>query len=222
MRVISRLCMALPAIGAVILSGCGSAEEPVTTAADAAADAASPAPALSGVPSGIYGLDKTHAYISFSYSHLGFSKPVLGFTDFDVTLNLNTAEPAASTLAAAIAANSVYSRVAKFDEHLRSDDLFDSANYPEITFAAASIAIDGEAFTMTGPLTIKGISKDVTLTGTINQAANHPLSKVPTLGVSAVGTVNRSDWGLTLAVPAVGDEVTIEIEAELPLQDDDA
>ena len=202
-----------------LLVGCGQSGE--SEAPPAPEPEAAVASALSGVPSGIYGLDKTHAYITFSYVHLGFSKPALGFTDFDVTLNLDTAAPSQSSLDVVVAADSIYSRVAKFDEHLRSDDLFDTANYPEITFTAASIDVDGQSFSMTGPLTIKGISKDVTFDGTINKAAEHPLRKVPTLGISASATVQRSEWGLTLAVPAVGDDVTIDVELELPLQTDE-
>ena len=220
---INRVCRAgaLSTLVVFALAGCGKSAAPESGASDDAAPAATASGPLAGVPSGIYGLDKTHGYITFSYLHLGFSKPALGFTDFDVTLNLNTADPAASSLDVVIDANSVYSRVAKFDEHLRSDDLFDTANYPEITFTAESIDIDGAALTITGPLTIKGIANDVTLTGTINKAANHPLAKVPTIGVSASAAVKRSDWGLTLAVPAVGDDVAINIEVELPLQSDE-
>ncbi len=67
-----------------------------------------------------------------------------------------------------------------------------------------------------GDLVIKGVSKPVTLAATINKAAQHPLRKVPTVGVSATATVSRSEWGLSQYVPAVGDEVTLMIEVELP------
>ncbi|MEM8982324.1 MAG: YceI family protein [Pseudomonadota bacterium] len=198
----------------VMLVACGGAED---SAPSPAAETAPPAvnSVLTEMPAGAYDLDKTHAYISFSYSHLGFSNPLLGFTEFDVETDIATANPSDSSIAVTIAADSIYSRVAKFDDHLKSEDLFDTSNYPQITFTADSVAIDGSDFTMTGPLTIKGIANEVTFTGAINKAADHPMRKVPTLGVSASATVNRSDWGLTLAVPAVGDAVTIDVEFEL-------
>ncbi|MEO1034111.1 MAG: YceI family protein [Pseudomonadota bacterium] len=216
MNVVARHSFAFIAVA--ILAGCGSSDD-TDVVTEAAPEPSAAATAVAGLPAGIYGLDKTHAYISFSYSHLGFSNPVVGFTDFDATLNLDSAAPNESSLEVVVAAGSIYSRVAKFDEHLMSDELFDTANYPEITFSASEIAVDGDQFSMTGPLTIKGIAKDVTFSGTINKAADHPMRKVPTLGVSASATVNRSEWGLTLAVPAVGDEVSIDIEVEMPLED---
>ncbi|MEM1261072.1 MAG: YceI family protein [Pseudomonadota bacterium] len=198
----------------LILTACGGGED-ATTSAEPDTSTNVVDSVVAALPSGAYDLDKSHGYISFSYSHLGFSNPLLGFMEFDVTTDLVAANPAESTISATIAANSIYSRVAKFDEHLRGEELFDTANYPAITFSADSIAINGKAFTMTGPLTIKGIATDVTFVGTINKAADHPMRKVPTLGVSATATVKRSDWGLTLAVPAVGDEVTIDVEFEM-------
>jgi polyisoprenoid-binding protein YceI len=67
-----------------------------------------------------------------------------------------------------------------------------------------------------GDLTIKGVSKPITLMTKINQAGNHPMRKTPWIGVEAETKVSRSDWGLTRAVPNVGDEVTIWISVELP------
>ncbi len=183
---------------------------PPTTAAPATVTA------VSEMPSGRYGLDTTHGYITFTYSHLGFSNPHVGFTDFDVALDLDAANPSSSTLTVVVKTASVYSRVAEFDEHLQAEELFDATNYPEITFTASSLDLSGSDLSIDGLLTIKGIETPVTLTGRVNKAGKHPLAGVPTLGVSATGTVKRSDWGLTLAVPAVSDEVRIDIEVELP------
>lgn len=207
----------------LVLVACGQSAPPApdleaTEAAPASDVVEAPAVVdvgLSELPSGKYVLDKTHAYITFSYSHLGFSNPHVGFNEFDVTLELDSQTPAVNELSVVINADSIASRVEKFDAHLKSDDMFFTEQYPTITFADASVDIEGAEFSATGDLTIKGITKSVTLEGKINKAANHPMRKVPWLGISATAKVNRSDWGLTVAVPAVSDEVTIYIEAEL-------
>jgi polyisoprenoid-binding protein YceI len=172
---------------------------------------------LSEVPSGTYSLDSTHGYITISYSHLGFSNPHVGFDSFDVTLEFDSKNPAHSEIDVDIDATSIDSRVEKFNDHLNSGDFFETAKYPDITFKSTQITKTGadDTFEVTGDLTIKGKSVPVTLVAEINKAAIHPMRKVPTIGVSAQGKVNRSDWGLDRNVPYVGDEVTIMIEVEL-------
>lgn len=168
------------------------------------------------VPSGDYVLEDTHGYITFSYSHLGFSTPQVGFNSFDLTLAADAKNPEASALAVTIDATSIDSRVAEFDEHLNGADYFDTAKHPQITFASTAIKRTGEAtFDVVGDLTIKGVTKPVTLAATINKAATHPMRRVPAIGISATGTVLRSDWGLGKYAPAVGDEVTLMVTAEL-------
>lgn len=172
---------------------------------------------LSDVPSGQYGLDSNHGYITFSYSHMGFSNPHVGFNSFTVDLNLNSESPENSTVNVTIDATSVDSRVEIFNGHLNGPNFFDTANHPTITFTSTSIEITGEdTMNVMGDLTIKGVTKPVTLMATINKADNHPMRKTPWIGVEAETKVSRSDWGLTRAVPNVGDEVTIWISVELP------
>ncbi|MCR9280013.1 MAG: YceI family protein [Pseudomonadaceae bacterium] len=173
-----------------------------------------------GVPSGTYVLEATHAYITFSYQHLGFSTPHVGFNSFDVTVELDSDNPANSSLGVSIDAASIDSRVDEFDEHLRGDKFFDVEAHPRITFAATSIEMgEGNTAMITGDLTIKGITKSVTLEATLNKAANHPMRKVPTLGISALGKLQRSDWDLGAYAPAVSDEVDLFITAELIKQE---
>ena len=173
---------------------------------------------LADVPAGTYELEDTHGYISFSYTHLGFSRPVVGFESFGVTLELDQDNVADSTLSVAIDATSVASRVAEFDDHLKGDKWFDVANNPDISFVATDIEAAGDdKFSVTGDLTIKGKTMPVTLDAVINKAAPHPFSKKPTIGVSASATLKRSDWGLGAYAPAVSDEVVLDIQTELRL-----
>jgi polyisoprenoid-binding protein YceI len=179
-------------------------------AANASAD-------LSTVPSGDYASDPSHSYISFSYSHLGFSTPHIGFRSFSTNLTLDNENPEKSSVAVTIDATSIDSRVEVFNGHLNGENFFDTANNPEISFNSTSITSTGDdTYDVVGDLTIKGVTKPVTLETTINKAANHPMRKVPTVGISGSATLSRSDWGLDRAVPNVGDEITIHVTAEMP------
>ena len=171
---------------------------------------------LSEVPSGEYALDSTHGYITFTYNHLGFSNPRVGFNSFDTRLSLDSSNPENSKVEVTIDATSIDSRVAEFNEHLNGSDFFNTAEYPTITFRSTKVEATGEnTFDVTGDLTILGTTKPVTLTTTINGAGNHPLKNVPTVGVSASTKLMRSEWGLGAYVPAVSDEVELSIEVEL-------
>jgi len=171
---------------------------------------------LSSVPSGLYTLDSSHGYITFTYSHLGFSNPRVGFNSFDAKLELDSDAPENSTIGVTIDASSIDSRVAEFNEHLNSSDFFNTAEHPTITFESTKVETTGDnTFDVTGNLTILGTTKPVTLAATINKAANHPMKDVPTVGVSASARIKRSEWGLGAYVPAVSDEVVLSIEVEL-------
>lgn len=172
---------------------------------------------LSEMPSGDYGLDKEHAYITFSYSHLGFSTPHIGFNSFDLNLSLDAENPEKSSVLVTIDATSIDSRVERFDPHLNGKNFFDTAKYPEITFKSTAMSKTGDdTYDVVGDLTIKGITNSVTLETTILKAGNHPMRNSPNIGISGEAKVKRSDWGLDRALPNVGDEVTIYVTAEMP------
>lgn len=176
---------------------------------------------LSEVPAGAYGLDKTHGYITFSYDHLGFSNPHVGFRSFEVDLNLDNENVGNSTVNVTIDATSVDSRVENFNGHLNGGNFFDTENHPTITFNSTGVEVTGEnTLAVTGDLTIKGTTKSVTLDTKVNKAADHPMRKVPTIGISAEAKVLRSDFGMTRGLPNIGDEVTIYIDVELPQKKD--
>ena len=175
---------------------------------------------LSAVPSGTYQEDDQHAYVIFSYTHLGFSSPKVRFDDFDVTLELDSEDPEASRIDVGIDVSSVDSGVKGFDRHLMGGDYFDLADHPRITFESTAIEkTGGNTYDVTGDLTIRGRTQPVTLAATINGAGEHPLKEIPAVGISATGTLLRSDWGLDQYVPAVSDEVTLTIEVEMLLAD---
>ena len=171
---------------------------------------------LSDVPSGDYSLDKSHGYITYTYTHMGYSTTHVGFRSFDVGLVLDNENANNSAVDVTIDATSIDSRVEVFDGHLNGPNFFDTANHPTITFKSTSFEAAGEdKFSITGDLTIKGVTKSVTLDATVLKAADHPMRKTPTIGVTAEAKVSRSEWGLTRAVPNVGDEISIFISVEL-------
>ena len=176
---------------------------------------------LSSSPAGKYALDKNHGYITFSYNHLDFSTPHVGFDSFDVSFDLDNENVENSTVEVMIDATSINSRVPVFNEHLNGANFFNTAEHPSISFTSTSIEDMGDdMFNVAGDLTIKGVTKPVVLAMKVNKAANHPMRGMPVIGVSGETKVNRSEFGLGRNVPAVGDEITINVTAELHKADD--
>ncbi|MEM9385567.1 MAG: YceI family protein [Pseudomonadota bacterium] len=176
---------------------------------------------LSAVPAGTYAVDPAHGYIHFTYTHLGFSNPMLRVDDFNVALELDTEDFTNSTLQVTIDAASINSGVERFNEHLQGEDFFQTAEHPQITFVAKRIEqqpTSPAAINVVGDLTIKGITKEVLVGGRVNKADLHPFNKKPTVGVSLRAVVNRSDFDLGKYAPAVADAMTVIIELEMQKQ----
>ncbi len=171
---------------------------------------------LSAVPSGTYTVDPTHAYIHIQYSHLGLSNPILAFDEFTVDMDLDVAEPTNTSVAVDIQTDSIITGSDIFNEHITGEKWFDASANPEIKFASKSVTANSDGtFELMGDLTIKGMTKPVALDVTINAAMDHPFKKTPVVGISAVGNVNRSEWGLGANAPYISDEVKLEIQAEM-------
>jgi len=165
--------------------------------------------------SGTYITDPEHRYITFTYSHLGYSTPYLRWRDWTGTLDWDADAPENSSITVTIDVNSIDSGVDRFDDHLRSDDWFDADVHPEITFVSTSVERTGDATgKITGDLTIKGITKPLILDAVFNKAAYEDRAKAFKLGFSATGTVKRSDYGVDAYTPFVPDEVELIIETE--------
>lgn len=171
---------------------------------------------LSAVPAGAYEVDDTHAYINFSYNHLGLSNPTLSFDDFTVDLDLDNADPTKSTLMVKIDSASILSGSEAWKDHLVGDKFFDVTAHPEITFQSNSIEGAGDgAYKVMGDLTIKGTAVPVALSVTINAAQDHPMSGDPVIGLDASGSVLRSAFGMDTALPFVSDEIALNISVEM-------
>jgi polyisoprenoid-binding protein YceI len=105
--------------------------------------------------------------------------------------------------------------VAKLDEHLMKPEFFDVAKYPTVTFKSNDFKFTGDKLTaVVGDLTIHGVTKPATLVVTSFVCKDHPMKKTPVCGADANVKIKRSDFGMSTYVPAIGDEVTLRIEAE--------
>ena len=168
-------------------------------------------------PTGNYKLDPTHASVTWSLSHAGLSNYTARFDTISGALNFNSASPEASTVDIRIDSSSVSTGLDKFDNELAtSGSFFDAGTYPSIRFVSTGITVTGEATgIITGDLTLKGVTKPLTLDTAFNGAGKSFGNPGKTLGFSATGKFNRSDFNMGhLVAFGIGDEVTLKIETE--------
>lgn len=181
------------------------------------------APTLEGVASGLYELEKTHAFLTWSVKHNGISDYVVNFTEFDADLVFDAETPANSQLSVTInptALNTNYPDAAKkveWEAELATDARFMNANeFPTITFTSTAVEQTGEfEGTVTGDVTFLGVTKPVTLDVSYGGVANPPwFGQRDVIGFTASTTLNRSDFGQTSLSGVISDEVTIEFSGE--------
>ena len=162
-----------------------------------------------------YKIDANHTDVVASWSHFGFSNPIAHFGQVDGFITYDPAKVGDSKVEVTIPLAGLNSHVSSFDEHLRSDDFFDAANHPNITFKSTSVKSAGkDKLTVVGDLTIKGITKPVTLAVTINKLGVQPMAKREAAGFAATATIKRSDFGVGKYAPNVSDDVTLSITTE--------
>jgi len=161
-----------------------------------------------------YTIDNSHTYPHFTYNHLGFSNQT---HKFDKTSGQVVLDRAAQTGTAdvVIDAKSVNTGFALFNEHIQGPDYFDTANYPTITFKGRQMKFEAnQPVSLSGDLTIKGVTKPVTLAITQFKCMPHPMLKVEACGANANTTIKRSDFNMGKNVPYVSDEVTLTLAIE--------
>lgn len=174
------------------------------------------------MPAGVYTVDKTHASLTWKVSHAGLSNYTARFKSYDAEINFDPADITKSSVSAKIdpatlETDYVATAEKDFNKNLiTKEEWFNAGKFPEITFKSTKIEVTGEnTGKIHGDLTFLGVTKPVTLDATFNGAyALQPFSKKPTMGFSATGSLNRSDFGMSTYVPMIGDKVDIIIEAE--------
>ena len=162
-----------------------------------------------------YTVDAEHSYPYFEISHLGFSTLRGRFNTMEGRITLDEANKTGS-VDITIDAESVDSAHEKRDDHLRSPDFLNSAEFPEITYKSTKVTIkDGNTATVEGNLTIMGVSKPVTLDVHRFHCGAHPFPPNRQLcGFDATAQIKRSDFGMTYALPGVGDDMKILLNVE--------
>jgi polyisoprenoid-binding protein YceI len=146
---------------------------------------------------GTYTIDPTHSEIGFSVRHAMVTTVRGQFAEYDGKLQLDGANPAASTAEVTIKVVSIDTNQEQRDGHLRTGDFFDAEAHPEITFTStAAEQVDAETYRLTGDLTIKGTTKPVSIDFTFNGQATDPFGNLR-VGFDGSTTINRTDWGLS-------------------------
>jgi polyisoprenoid-binding protein YceI len=177
---------------------------------------------------GSYAIDPSHSRIGFVARHAMVTKVRGSFNEFEGTGYFDADHPANSHLELVIKAASIDTRNADRDGHLRSNDFFAMDEYPEITFRSTLIEQAGEAeYRVTGDLTIKGLTKPVTVDFDYTGAAVDPFGN-QRIGLEGTTTINRKDWGvnwnaaLETGGVLVSEKVTLEFEVSAVRTDDNA
>ncbi len=162
-----------------------------------------------------YDFDKSHANLSFTYNHLGYSTTDGRFGDWDGVLMIDQDNPSNSSVEFTIKIDSLDTFWADRDTHLKSPDFFDAAKFPQATFKSTKVVKTGEKqLEVTGGLTIRDVTKQVTLDVQVTALGDHPMAKKPAAGFAVTTTLNRSDYGMDKFVPYVSDEVQVTFHTE--------
>lgn len=159
-------------------------------------------------------IDGSHTFPRFSYSHFGYSTQVSRFDRTAGTVVFD-AEAKTGSVDISIDMKSVNTGFADFNGHLQGEDFLDTAKFPKATFKSTKVNFqDGKPASIEGQLTIKGITKAVTLTVTSFQAMPHPMLKKDAIGANAFTMIKRSEFNAGKYAPYVGDDVRIDIALE--------
>ena len=225
----SRFVIVVAALAALSLSAC-MRQPPADSASEPSITHAEKAPAANWsteAPAGEYKVEPSHASVTLRVDHLGFSKYTARFKKLDGTLLFNPTEPAKSSIEAAIDVASLetdfpFPEKVDFNAELTGPSWLDAKQFPQMTFRSTRIDLTGErTMDLHGDLTMRGITKPVTLQATFNGGyAGHPMDPNARIGFSARGRIKRSDFGVSYGIPApgttmgVGDDVEIWIELE--------
>jgi len=161
-----------------------------------------------------YTIDNSHTYPHFTYNHLGFSNQTHKFDKTSGSVVLDRKAKTGS-VDVTIDATSVNTGYALFNEHLKAADFFDTTVYPTLTFKSSKMRFKGDQpVSVAGDLTIKGVTKPVTLKITHFKCQPHPMLKVEACGANATTQVKRSEFNMGKNVPYVSDEVTLTLAIE--------
>lgn len=174
---------------------------------------------IPGYIAGTWDIDPVHSHVGFVARHMMLSKVRGRFDKFEGWM-VTAADPLKSSVAVAVDMNSVNTGNEVRDNDLRSDNFFDAANHPAMTFQSTGIRRAGEEFVLDGELTVRGVTRPLSLRFEVNGFAPDP-EGVTRASFSAAGEVNRIDFGVCTNPPILGlasEKVHLDIEAGLVLR----
>jgi polyisoprenoid-binding protein YceI len=176
---------------------------------------------ISALAPGTYVLDRRHASLILRVSHQNFSLYTLRFTGLEARFAYDPANPQQTSLAVRVDPNSIDTATGgdtfgkMFDAQLLGADWLDAKQFPQITFKSTSLDPgDGRTGTITGDLTLHGVTRPLTLKVTFNGTGKAIPGGEIKAGFSATGTVKRSEFGVSRFFPVLGDELQLNIEVE--------
>ena len=168
------------------------------------------------VKAGVYNADPGHTKVTWSLSHFGFSTYVGQFAAVKAVLKVDPKAPEAADLQVTIDTASVGTLNSALDTHLKSADFLDVTKFPTATFKSTSVKSTGAGTAdVTGDLTLHGVTKPVTLQVTFTQGGVNPINKAYQIGFQAKTVLKRSEFGIKTYAPALGDDVTLQIDTEM-------
>ncbi len=177
-------------------------------------------PVLTSAASTGWNIDASHSQVGFAVKHLVISNVRGEFGGYQGKLVLDESDVTRSSVEATIDVNTLTTKVADRDAHLKSPDFFDAAKHPTITFKSTKVAKAGkDRLEVTGDLTLRGVTKPVVLAVTTSREVKGMYGETRR-AFAATTKISRKEYGLTWnkvveAGPAVGDEVTIALDLEL-------
>lgn len=164
-----------------------------------------------------YVLDKSHAHVKFEVGHLGFSTTHGQFRTFDAEIDFDPSNVEATTVSFTIDAASVDTLWDARDKHIRGKDFLDVTNHPNITFVSTGVTPTGtDTADIAGDLTIRGVTKPITLQAKLNKLGPSPFNPNKTVaGFTVTGEIDRTEFGVNYAAPAVSAIMPIRIDLEM-------
>ena len=170
---------------------------------------------LSQAAASTYELDPNHTSVVVSWQHFGFSHPTAFIPHASGELKFDSEHPEKSSVNVTLPITGINAFVPKLTEEFKAPDYFDVAKYPTATFRSTKVIAKGDnQFEVEGDLTLKGITKPVTLLAKLNKQGEQPMLKKPAIGFDATGTIKRSDFNINKYIPAVSDEIQLTISTE--------